>query len=42
MTIGQLWAVADALHVELHVELRVPPDRPTPIIPPVPKENSSR
>lgn len=33
LTIGQLWAVADALRVELHIELRVQPDRPTPTIP---------
>jgi transcriptional regulator with XRE-family HTH domain len=32
LTIGQLWAVADALRVELHFEYRVPPDRPSPVI----------
>jgi len=37
LTIGQLWAVADALHVELHIELRIPPDRLAPTIPAPPK-----
>jgi len=42
LTIGQLWAVADALHVELHIELRVPPDRATPTIPPPPRLDGQR
>lgn len=36
MTVGQLWTVADALHVELCIELRVPPDAAMPNIPPPP------
>jgi transcriptional regulator with XRE-family HTH domain len=33
LTVGQLWTVADALHVELRIELRVPPDLSLPTIP---------
>jgi transcriptional regulator with XRE-family HTH domain len=33
LTIGQLWAVADALRVELHIELRMPVNRRVPTIP---------
>ena len=41
LTVGQLWAVADALRVELHIELRVPSEQPTPTIP-VPPEQPSQ
>lgn len=37
LTIGQLWAVADALRVELHIEMRVPPAHPPPTISPPPQ-----
>lgn len=30
MTIGQLWSIADALRVELHIELRAPAARALP------------
>lgn len=33
LTVGQLWAIADALRVELHIELRVPTERSEPQIP---------
>jgi transcriptional regulator with XRE-family HTH domain len=42
LTVGQLWTVADALHVELHIELRVPAARPAPVIPRLPKPDSAR
>lgn len=32
ITVGQLWAVADALRVEVHIELRKPEAEP-PIVP---------
>lgn len=41
LTIGQLWAVADALRVEMHIELRMPPVRPTLTIPPIPSLKAS-
>jgi transcriptional regulator with XRE-family HTH domain len=40
LTVGQLWAVADALRVELHIELRVPQEQPTPSIPAPPEQMS--
>lgn len=30
MTIGRLWSIADALRVELHIELRAPATRALP------------
>jgi transcriptional regulator with XRE-family HTH domain len=41
VTVGQLWAVADALRVELHIELRVPHARPEPVIPTPPQASRS-
>lgn len=39
-TIGQLWAVAEALGVELHLDLHVPAPRPVPQIPAPPSVSS--
>lgn len=37
LTIGQLWAIAEALDVEVHFELRVPPPVELPDIPVPPR-----
>ncbi len=42
VTISQLWAVADALRVELHIELRRPAPRPVPVVPAPPRPRAAR
>jgi|SRR5215217_3109413 len=41
-TIGQIWAIADALRVEVEVDFRVPARQPTPTIPKPPAARRSR
>jgi transcriptional regulator with XRE-family HTH domain len=36
-TVGQLWAIADALRVEIHLDLRDPPPLDAPPIPDPPR-----
>jgi transcriptional regulator with XRE-family HTH domain len=36
-TVGQLWAIADALRFEIHLDLREPPPLDAPPIPEPPK-----
>ena len=39
VTVGQLWAIAQALDVEMHVEMRGPPPL---VVPTIPEPNQGR